>query len=92
MTPPRGRRPVGYLWHEEGARWVSYATGEPLDVARYMEGVRDRRRACDRRRYWDETTGVRQRRKVRARLERGSARRSLFGAHLKTRCGEQFGQ
>ena len=92
MTPPRGRRPVGYLWHAGGAGWVSYTTGQPLDVARYMEGVRDRRRACDRRRYWDETTGVRQRRKVRARLERGSARRSLFGAHLKTRCGEQFGQ
>ena len=70
MTPPRGRRPVGYLWHAGGARWVSYTTGQPLDVARYMEGVRDRRRACDRRRYWDETTGVRQRRKVRARLER----------------------
>ena len=49
---------------------MSYTTGEPLDDARYMEGVRDRRRACDRRRYWDETTGVRQRRKVRARLER----------------------
>ena len=72
---------------------MSYTTGEPLDVARYMEGVRDRRRACDRRRYWDETTGVRQRRKVRARLERKrppQPRQRIL--EELTRCVEQFGQ
>ena len=70
MAPPRGRRPVGYVWDARSARWLSLTTGEPLNGATYMEGVRARRRACDHRRYWDEGTGVRQQRKVRARLER----------------------
>ena len=70
MTAPQGRRPVGYAWDADRACWASYTTGEPLDDATYMEGVRARRRACDRRRYWDESTGVRQRRKLRARVAR----------------------
>ena len=49
--------------------------------------------ACDRHRYWDETTGARQRRKVRARLERKRPpqprQRTL---EELTRCVEQFGQ
>ena len=72
---------------------MSYATGEPLDPGMYLEGVRDRRRACDRHRYWDETTGARQRRKVRARLERKrppQPRQSTL--EELTRCVEQFGQ
>ena len=94
MTPPRGRRPVGYFWDARSACWLSYTTGKPLDEATYMEGVRARRRACDRRRYWDETSGVRQRRKVRARLERKHPPKPLQSTlgELTLRCVGQFGE
>ena len=51
------------------------ATGQPFDPVRYVAGVKRRQAECQRRRYWDESTGARQRRLARAKAVAGKRRR-----------------
>ena len=61
MAPPPGRPLAEHVW-KEGFGWVHAATGELFDQAIYMAGVHRRQAECERRRYWDPSTGVRERR------------------------------
>ena len=65
---PVGRPLVDYIW-KEGFGWIHTATGEPFDHDAYMSGVRRRQRDLERRRYWDPSTGTRDRRRLRAKRQ-----------------------
>ena len=65
---PVGRPPLGYEW-KDGFGWIRTATGEPFSQATYRAGVLRRQAECERRRYWDASTGTRERRLQRARRE-----------------------
>ena len=73
MARPPGRPLVEHVWRD-GA-WVHVATGQPFDPVRYVAGVKRRQAECQRRRYWDESTGARQRRLARAKAVAGKRRR-----------------
>ena len=73
MARPPGRPLVEHVWREDGA-WVHAASGEPFDPVRYVAGVKRRQAECQRRRYWDESTGARQRRLARAKAVGGRRR------------------
>ena len=60
---PVGRPPIDYEWKEGG--WVHVVTGARYTYEAYMAGVRKRQREFEKRRYWDETTGTRYRRRTR---------------------------
>ena len=73
MALPPGRPLAEHVWRD-GA-WVHVATGQPFDPVRYVAGVKRRQAECQRRRYWDESTGARQRRLARAKAVGGKRRR-----------------
>ena len=73
MARPPGRPLAEHVWRD-GA-WVHVATGQPFDPVRYLAGVKRRQAECQRRRYWDESTGARQRRLARAKAVGGKRRR-----------------
>ena len=58
---PVGRPPLGYEWRE--GRWVHAATGGPLSQETFRAELRRRQRELEKRRYWDEDTGTRARRR-----------------------------
>ena len=60
MARPTGRPLAERVWQEGG--WVHAITGEPFCREVYKAGVRRRQADCERRRYWDLSTGVRERR------------------------------
>ena len=56
MVRPHGRPLVEHLWRD--GEWLHVATGMPFDEDVYRAGVLRRQAACERRRYWDPSTGV----------------------------------
>ena len=73
---PVGRPPIDYEWKEEGD-WFHVVTGARYTYEAYKAGIRKRQRELEKRRYWDESTGTRERRRtrtLRAAAARASAR------------------
>ena len=64
MARPQGRPLAEHVWRD-GA-WHHAVTGEPFNKDAYFAGVRRRQAECERRRYWDDTSGTRQRRLLRS--------------------------
>ena len=64
MARPQGRPMVEYLWRDSG--WYHAVTEKPFDQEVYIAGVRRRQAECERRRYWDDTSGTRTRRLLRS--------------------------
>ena len=46
--------------------WYHAVTGKPFNEEVYIVGVRRRQAECERRRYWDDSSGTRQRRLLRS--------------------------
>jgi hypothetical protein len=67
MSRPVGRPLAGHAWRD-GA-WVHEDTGLPYSEEAYKAGVLRRQAECERRRYWDTSSGTRQRRLQRAKRE-----------------------
>ena len=65
---PVGRPPLGYEW-KDGFGWIRTATGEPFSQGAYRAELRRRQRELEKRRYWDEHTGTRARRRQRTLKE-----------------------
>ncbi len=78
MARPTGRPLAEHVWQE--GRWVYAITGEPFCQEVYEAGVRRRRADCERRRYWDLSTGTRERRLQRAKQVAIKRRRHASGA------------
>ena len=55
---------VEHLWRDSG--WYHAVTEKPFDQEVYIAGVRRRQAECERRRYWDDTSGTRKRRLLRS--------------------------
>ena len=64
MVRPQGRPLAEHVWRDGG--WYHAVTGEPFSKDVYFVGVRRRHAECERRRYWDDTSGTRQRRLLRS--------------------------
>ena len=64
MARPQGRPLVEHLWRDGG--WYHAVTEKPFDQEVYIAGVRRRQAECERRRYWDDTSGTRKRRLLRS--------------------------
>ena len=71
-----------HVWR--GGEWLHAATGMPFDEDVYKAGVLRRQAACERRRYWDPSRGVRERQRERNKML--AAARPL----KRTRDGEQL--
>ena len=82
MARPQGRPLAEHVWHD-GA-WYHAVTGKPFNEEVYIAGVRRRQAECERRRYWDPSTGVRERQRERKKML--AAARPL----KRTRDGEQL--
>ena len=80
MPRPLGRPFAEYAW-QEGC-WVHATTGEPFSQATYRAGVLRRQAECERRRYWDASTGTRERRLQRTRREAAARPRKRRAAQL----------
>ena len=57
---PRGRPPTGHTFDAEMGAWMNDETGQPLDPRLHAALVECKKRACQRRLYWER--GGRQRR------------------------------
>ena len=79
---PVGRPPLGYEW-KDGFGWIRTATGEPRSQEAYRAELRRRQRELEKRRYWDEDTGTRARRRL--RTLRDAAARAAAGAAARPR-------
>ena len=55
-----------HVWR--GGEWLHATTGMPFDEDVYRAGVLRRQAACERRRYWDPSTGARERQRERNKL------------------------
>ena len=64
MARPQGRPLAEHLWR--GGGWYHAVTEKPFDQEVYIAGVRRRQAECERRRYWDDTSGTRKRRLLRS--------------------------
>ena len=64
MARPQGRPLVEHLWR--GGGWYHAVTEKPFDQEVYIAGVRRRQAECERRRYWDDTSGTRKCRLLRS--------------------------
>ena len=64
MARPQGRPLVEHVWRDNG--WFHEVTKKPFDQEVYIAGVRRRQAECERRRYWDDTSGTRKRRLLRS--------------------------
>ena len=64
MALPRGRPLAEHAWRD--GKWCHAVTGEPFNEEVYMAGVRRRQAECERRRYWDNSSGTRHRRLLRS--------------------------
>ena len=63
MARPRGRPLAEHVWRD--GEWYHAVTGKPFNEEVYIAGVRRRQAKCERRRYWDDSSGTRQRRLLR---------------------------
>lgn len=68
---PRGRPPSGFVWSAATGDWRHAETGEAFCATRQRKIFEEKRRRRERSRYWDPSTGVRQR-----RLKRSGGRRA----------------
>ena len=75
---PRGRPPRGFVWNAESGEWRHADTGEALSATGRRQRFKEKRRRYERSRYWDPSTGVRQR-----RLQRSGGRRAVKLAQSK---------
>ena len=64
MAWPQGRPLAEHVWRDGG--WYHAVTGEPFNEEVYIAGVRRRQAECERRRYWNDSSGTRQRRLLRS--------------------------
>ena len=80
MPRPLGRPFAEYAWQERC--WVHATTGEPFSQATYRAGVLRRQAECERRRYWDASTGTRERRLQRTRREAAARPRKRRATQL----------
>ena len=80
MPRPLGKPFAEYAW-QEGC-WVHATTGEPFSQATYRAGVLRRQAECERRRYWDASTGTRERRLQRTRREAAARPRKRRATQL----------
>ena len=69
---PRGRPPSGFVWNADTGEWRHAGTGEALCATGRRQRFKEKRRGYERSRYWDPSTGVRQR-----RLQRSGGRRAV---------------
>ena len=60
MARPQGRPLAEHVWWDGG--WHHAVTGKPFNEEEYIAGVRRRQAECERRRYWNDSSGTRQRR------------------------------
>jgi hypothetical protein len=81
MAPPVGRPLIEHVW-TEGLGWVHVATGEPFSPDVYLAGVRRRQRELERRRYWDPSTGTRERRWLRTKRQAAAKPRKTSKVQL----------
>ena len=92
MVRPQGRPLAEHVWRDGG--WYHAVTGKPFNEEVYIAGVRRRQAECERRRYWDDTSGTRQRRLLRSmrdaanrpRKRRAIAAQSPHNGFLPGRC------
>ena len=80
MARPLGRPLAEYVWQE--GYWIHATTGEPFSQATYIAGVLRRQAECERRRYWDASTGTRERRLQRTRREAAARPRKRRATQL----------
>ena len=64
MAHPQGRPLAEHFWRDGG--WYHAVTGKPFTEEVYIAGVRRRQAECERRRYWDDASGTRERRLMRS--------------------------
>ena len=64
MARPQGRPLAEHFWRDGG--WYHTVTGKPFNEEVYIAGVRRRQAECERRRYWDDASGTRERRLMRS--------------------------
>ena len=82
MARPQGRPLVEHLWRDSG--WYHAVTEKPFDQEVYIAGVRRRQAECERRRYWDDTSGTRKRRLLRSMRNAASRPRKRRAAMQPT--------
>ena len=75
-----------HVWR--GGEWLHATTGMPFDEDVYQAGVLRRQAACERRKYWDPTTGVRERQRERNKTLAAAKplKRKLHGEQLTLDC------
>ena len=78
MARPQGRPLAEHLWRDGG--WYHAVTEKPFDQEVYIAGVRRRQAECERRRYWDDTSGTRTRRLLRSMRDAAKRPRKRRGA------------
>ena len=76
MARPQGRPLAEHVWRDGG--WYHTVTGKPFNEEVYIAGVRRRQAECERRRYWDDASGTRERRLMR------SMRSTTFHARMRS--------
>jgi hypothetical protein len=80
MACPRGRPLAEHEWRED--TWFHAMTGMPFNEEVYKAGVLRRQAVCERRRYWDLSTGTRERRLLRDRREAAARPRKRRATQL----------
>ncbi len=84
MARPLGRPLAEHVWRD--GEWYHAVTGKPFNEEVYIAGVRRRQAECERRRYWDISSGTRQRRllrSMRAAANRPRKRRATMQSTLE---------
>ena len=82
MTRPQGRPLAEHFWRD--GRWHHAVTGKPFNEEEYIAGVRRRQAECERRRYWNDSSGTRQRRLLRSMRDAASRPRKRRAAMQTT--------
>ena len=78
MARPQGRPLAEHVWRDGG--WYHTVTGKPFNEEVYIAGVRRRQAECERRRYWDDASGTRERRLMRSMRDAAKGPRKRCGA------------
>ena len=78
MARPQGRPLAEHVWRDGG--WYHAVTGKPFNEEAYIAGVRRRQADCERRRYWDDASGTRKRRRMRSMREAVKRRHERLAA------------
>ena len=89
MARPQGWPLADHVWRDGGRHHA--VTGKPFNEEVYVAGVRRRQAECERRRYWNDASGTRQRRLQRSmrdaahrsRKRRAAMQTTLSAAELR---------